>query len=158
MRRWFSFIHLLITCGLAINLAAHSQESTESLERKRLLGYYADESRIDELVVKFSTTYRQQDVVVRNVTLISVGQGRAVPGQAVLVQNGRITRIGSSTSLKSVPGARIIDAHGLYLVPGLFAALIHGHGSIFAFHSPVRISGARASEKVVEAMKRASRQ
>lgn len=125
MRRWFSFIHLLITCGLAINLAAHSPESTESLGRRRLLGYYADESRIDELVVKFSTKYRPQDVVVRNVTLISVSQGRAVPGQAVLVQNGRITRIGSSTSLKSVPGARIIDAHGLYLVPGLCDMHVH---------------------------------
>ena len=125
MRRWFSFIHLLITCGLAINLAAHSQESTESLERKRLLGYYADESRIDELVMKFSTKYRPQDVVVRNVTLISVSQGRAVPGQAVLVQNGRISRIASSTSLKSVRGARIIDAHGLYLVPGLCDMHVH---------------------------------
>jgi len=125
MRRWFSYITLLVNCVLAVNLVATSQESAESLDRKRRLAYYADESRIDELVMKFSTKYRPQDVVVQNVTLMSVSQGRAVPGQAVLVQNGRITRIGSSTSLKSVPGARIIDAHGLYLVPGLCDMHVH---------------------------------
>ena len=81
MRRWFSFITLLVNCVLAVNLVATSQESAESLDRKRRLAYYADESRIDELVSRFSTRYRAQDFVIRDVTLISVNQGRAVPGQ-----------------------------------------------------------------------------
>ena len=125
MRRWFSFINLLINCVLAINLVGNSQESTQSLERKRQLAYYADESRIDELVLKFSTRYRAQDFVIRDVTLISVKQGRAVPGQAVVVENGRITRIGNSKSIKTAAGVRVIDGHGLYLAPGLCDMHVH---------------------------------
>src|SRR4029077_10884636 len=125
MRRWFSFINLLINCVLAINLVANSQESTQSLERKRQLAYYADESRIDELVSRFSTRYRAQDFVIRDVTLISVNQGRAVPSQAVVVENGRITRIGNSKSIKTAAGVRVVDGHGLYLAPGLCDMHVH---------------------------------
>ena len=56
MRRWFSFITLLVNCVLAVNLVATSQESAESLDRKRRLAYHADESRIDELVSRFSAS------------------------------------------------------------------------------------------------------
>jgi imidazolonepropionase-like amidohydrolase len=125
MCRWFSFITLLVNCVLAVNLVATSQESAESLDRKRRLAYYADESRIDELVSRFSTRYRAQDFVIRDVTLISVNQGRAVPGQAVLVENGHITRIGRSKSIKTAAGVRVIDGHGLYLAPGLCDMHVH---------------------------------
>jgi len=125
MRRWFFFITLLVNCVLAVNLVATSQESAESLDRKRRLAYYADESRIDELVSRFSTRYRAQDFVIRDVTLISVNQGRAVPGQAVFVENGHITRIGSSKSIKTAAGVRVIDGHGLYLGPGLCDMHVH---------------------------------
>src|SRR3984893_16178017 len=125
MCRWFSFITLLVNCVLAVNLVATSQESAESLDRKRRLAYYVDESRIDEIVSRFSTRYRAQDFVIRDVTLISVNQGRAVPGQAVVVENGRITRIGNSKSIKTSVGVRVIDGHGLYLAPGLCDMHVH---------------------------------
>lgn len=125
MRRWFSFITLLVNCVLAINLVATSQESAESLDRKRRLAYYADESRIDELVSRVSTRYRAQDFVIRDVTLISVNQGRAVPGQSVVVEHGRITRIGNSKSIKTAAGVRVIDGRGLYMAPGLCDMHVH---------------------------------
>ena len=124
MRTWFSFIQLLINCLLAINLVAHSQKTPESLERKRQLAYFADESRIDELVAKLSTKFRAQDILIRNVTLISVSEGRAISSQSVLVQNGRITRTGNA-NIKDIPGVRIIEARGLFLVPGLCDMHVH---------------------------------
>ena len=117
--------NLLIVSAIAIHLVANAEDSPESLERKRQLAYFADESRIDELVADFSAKYHAQDVLIRNVTLISVNEGRAIPDQAVLVQNGRIARTGSSRSIKGSPGIRTIDGHGLFLAPGLCDMHVH---------------------------------
>jgi len=125
MRGWPLLLPFLISCAVASVLIANPQHSEETLEKKRQLAYFADESRIDQLVTDLSAKYHAQDVLIRNVTLISVNQGRAIPDQAVLVQKGRITRIGSSKSIKRSPGTRIIDAHGLFLAPGLCDMHVH---------------------------------
>jgi imidazolonepropionase-like amidohydrolase len=116
---WFSL------CVLAMNVIAVAQESAESLERKQQLAYFADESRIDEQVMKFSREYRAENFIIRNVTLISVTEGRAIPDQSVVVQDGLISRVGPSSSVKQRPEMRTIDGRGEYLVPGLCDMHVH---------------------------------
>jgi hypothetical protein len=77
--RRISFTTFLIVDMLASCLVAKSQESPESLERKRQLAYFADESRIDELVAKLSAKFHAQNFVISNVILISTTDGRAIP-------------------------------------------------------------------------------
>lgn len=45
---------------------------------------------------------------------------------AVLIENGRIARIGSVTDITAWPDGQRIDAHGLLLVPGLIDLQING--------------------------------
>lgn len=45
---------------------------------------------------------------------------------AVVVENGRLTAVGPSHTLTSPPNARIIDASGQYLIPGLIDLQLNG--------------------------------
>ena len=96
-----------------------------SLKRDQALAYFADESRIAELLVKFSAKFRAQDFVIRDVTLISMMEGRAVPKQSVVVEKGRITQVRPSASIKVSPGIRVINGSGAYLAPGLTDMHVH---------------------------------
>jgi imidazolonepropionase-like amidohydrolase len=125
MRKRISFRSFLIGIALMISLIMRAQESQESLERKRQLAHFADESRIDELVLKLSAKYRAQNIVIRDVTLISVSEGRAVPNQSVTVKDGRITAVGPSASIRNARGMRTIDGTGAYLIPGLTDMHVH---------------------------------
>ena len=71
-------------------------------------------------------------VVIRNVTVIDVsdyGTARAdIPNAVVVMRGDRIIAVGPADSVDIPDGARIIDAGGGYLIPGLidcFAALNH---------------------------------
>jgi imidazolonepropionase-like amidohydrolase len=125
MRKRISIIFLLIGGALTISFNLRAQQSHESLERKRQLAYFADETRIDGLVVKLSAKYRAQNIVIRDVTLISVRKGRAVPDQSVVVEDGRITAVGPSASIRNTRGMRTIKGTGQYLIPGLTDMHVH---------------------------------
>src|ERR1043166_3325649 len=58
-------------------------------------------------------------------TVIDVEQGRAVPGMTVVVENGRITALGADAGVTAPRGARVIDASGKYLSPGLWDMHVH---------------------------------
>jgi imidazolonepropionase-like amidohydrolase len=119
------FVSLLIGSALTISLAVWAQESKESVERRQQLAYFADESRIDEFVLKLSAKYRTQNFTIRDVTLISVSQGRAIPNQSVVVRDGRITAVGPSASIKGARGMRTINGAGGFLIPGLTDMHVH---------------------------------
>ena len=123
---------VLIVAFLATCLSAKAQESTEStesLERKKQLAYFADESRIDELVANVSAKYHPQSLLIRDVTIISTTEGRAIPHQSVVVEGGRIRQVGPSAAIKGSHGLRIIDGRGAYLAPGLCDMHVHQFGS-----------------------------
>ena len=125
IRNRIVFVSLLLGSALTISLVVRAQEAQESLERKRRLAYFADESRIDELVAELSAKYRAQNIVIRDVTLISVSEGRAIPNQSVVVKDGRITAVGPSASIKGARGMRTINGTGAYLIPGLTDIHVH---------------------------------
>ena len=60
-----------------------------------------------------------------NVTVIPMDTERVLPGHTVLVQNGRITVVGPSASVRVPAGVMRIDGTGKYLMPGL--AEMHAH-------------------------------
>jgi len=69
----------------------------------------------------------QGPVVIRNVTVIPMTGAGPAPNQSVLIRNGRIAEIGSSTHVSAPVGASVVDGTGKYLIPGLFE--MHAHTS-----------------------------
>jgi hypothetical protein len=70
---------------------------------------------------------RPAGVLIDNVRLISMVEGAPAveDARAVLVTGERIAEVGAAGELQAPVGARIIDARGLTLIPGLIDAHIH---------------------------------
>ena len=68
----------------------------------------------------------EADIAIVGVTIIPMTEGSAtVPDRTVLIRNGRILAIGQRDRVKVPAGARVIDAGGRYLMPGLTDAHVH---------------------------------
>ena len=63
--------------------------------------------------------------VLKNFTLIDGNGGPAVADAAMIIDNGRITRIGSAARMPVPAGAEVIDLAGKFVMPGLIN--LHGH-------------------------------
>jgi imidazolonepropionase-like amidohydrolase len=63
--------------------------------------------------------------VLKNFTLIDGNGGPAISGAAMVIDNGRITWIGSAARVKPPAGAEITDLTGKYVMPGIIN--LHGH-------------------------------
>jgi imidazolonepropionase-like amidohydrolase len=64
-------------------------------------------------------------LVFRNVTVIDVAAGKAVPGRTVVVTGDRITAVAAADGFAPPAGARVIDGTGKFLAPGLWDAHAH---------------------------------
>lgn len=64
-------------------------------------------------------------VVISRVTVINVRAGRALPNQTVVVSGERIQRVGPAGTVKTPPGALVINGQGGFLLPGLFDSHVH---------------------------------
>jgi imidazolonepropionase-like amidohydrolase len=60
-----------------------------------------------------------------DVTVVPMDRERTVPGQTVVVQDGRIVETGPADRVSVPAGATVIDGQGRYLLPGL--AEMHAH-------------------------------
>jgi len=63
--------------------------------------------------------------VITGVTIVDVEKGMTVAGQTILIEGDKIVAIGAQGELEIHEQARIIDGHGLYLMPGLVDAHVH---------------------------------
>src|SRR3954470_24766513 len=63
-----------------------------------------------------------QDTLIRNATVLTVSHG-TLPATDVLIRGGKIAAIGQN--LKAPDGARVVDATGRYVLPGIIDA--HSH-------------------------------
>ncbi len=70
------------------------------------------------------------------VTVIDVTDGRRLDDQTVLIVRNRIRAVGSGQSVRIPKWARIIDARGKYVIPGLWDMHVHT-GSIFGAHPDI---------------------
>lgn len=66
-------------------------------------------------------------VLFEHVSVVPMDRDHILADRSVLVANGRIAAIGSTVA--APPGARIIDGHGLYLLPGLADMHVHSANS-----------------------------
>ena len=66
--------------------------------------------------------------VLRGFTLIDGTGKAAAPNSAMIINAGRITWIGSTSSLKAPAGAEVVDLTGRFVMPGLVD--LHGHFGI----------------------------
>jgi hypothetical protein len=64
-------------------------------------------------------------LVITHVTVIDVAGGAARNDMNVVVEGERITQIGSSRRVKIPKGARVVDATGKFLIPGLWDMHVH---------------------------------
>ncbi len=91
-------------------------EELKKISDKHQVQYYLDQS-------KRLTANVSQPIYIKNANLVNVDNGRVETGVSVLVENKRVKAVGPS--VKAPANAKIIDADGRYLVPGLWD--MHGH-------------------------------
>jgi imidazolonepropionase-like amidohydrolase len=65
-------------------------------------------------------------LVIAHVTVIDGTGAPPRPDETVVVEHGRITRIGPAKSVQTPKDAQIVDAGGLYLLPGFWDMHVHG--------------------------------
>ena len=64
-----------------------------------------------------------------HVTVIDATGRPAVPEQTVLIRGDRIAAIEKFEKLKLPGGAKVIDAKGKYMIPGLWDMHVHARGT-----------------------------
>src|SRR5580658_2179224 len=62
------------------------------------------------------------DLLIRNATIINVSTGTAAPQRSILIHNAQIAAIGRNIRAAT---ARIVDASGKFIVPGLWDMHVH---------------------------------
>ena len=87
--------------------------------------------RILLVFVTFSTLFvtraepQQQGIAFINVNVVPFDRERILPGQTVIVRDGRIAEIGPAEKTKVPAGTLQIDGRGKYLMPGLADMHVH---------------------------------
>jgi amidohydrolase family protein len=64
-------------------------------------------------------------IAITHVTVIQGSTPGPIGDQTVLIRANRIFSVGKSSAIKLPPGARVIDGHGKFLIPGLWDAHVH---------------------------------
>lgn len=64
-------------------------------------------------------------IVLKGVNVVDVRAGRVVPDQTVIVERGRVTSVGRADTVAPTAGAKIVNASGKYLTPGLWDMHVH---------------------------------
>jgi imidazolonepropionase-like amidohydrolase len=67
-----------------------------------------------------------QTLTITNATVVDVSNGRLRRGTTVVIQGNRITGIGPS-SAGAPPGGQVVDAQGMYVIPGLWDMHTHAY-------------------------------
>ncbi|MBW2432893.1 MAG: amidohydrolase family protein [Deltaproteobacteria bacterium] len=80
------------------------------------------------ILIVMGCTNAEEMVVIKNVNLVPMTADRIVPNQMLLVKGDRIHKIGGSEALSIPQTAKVIDANGAYLMPGLADMHVHLSG------------------------------
>ena len=76
--------------------------------------------------ISLRTMAQQQSVLVIDGGTLIDGTGAApVPNSAIVIENGKIASVGPRASVRIPEGARVIDAKGKFLIPGLTDSHVH---------------------------------
>ena len=83
-------------------------------------------------------------IVIDDVTLIDVENGRAIEHQSITIAGERIERIDEAAKAQIPEGATVIPGKGLFLIPGLFDAHVHFTASAETFGPMLLANGVTA--------------
>jgi imidazolonepropionase-like amidohydrolase len=64
-------------------------------------------------------------IAFKNVNVVPMDAARVLRDQTVIVENGRIARVGPAASVNAPANATVVDGRGKYLMPGLIDTHIH---------------------------------
>jgi hypothetical protein len=67
----------------------------------------------------------QEPVLITGGTVVDVRASTEQPGQAILIEKGRIVAVGGADSLRKARAMRHIDARGRWIIPGIID--VHAH-------------------------------
>ena len=95
-------------------------------------------------LIRVATGEDPADLIILNGSLVNVLTGEILD-RVVAIKNGRIAGVGAQPDKYKSDSTRIIDAGGLYLVPGLIDAHLHIESSLL---SPTRFAELMASKGV----------
>jgi len=95
--------------------AAHEGEISQLLERQDA----TNEAWLGRLAGELAHTPRA-DLVIRNARLFDPRDLTVTPGTSVLIRGERIVRVAPDQQLKAAAEAEIVDAHGQFLMPGMW--------------------------------------
>jgi imidazolonepropionase-like amidohydrolase len=64
-------------------------------------------------------------IAVQDVTVIDIASGAARPHMTVVVDEGKISRVGSAASIHLLASTRVVDGKDKFLIPGLWDMHVH---------------------------------
>src|SRR5882757_515391 len=106
---------------------------------------YLEASRVDRLdagPAKARSTVPHQDILISGGHVVTLDPGIGdLPQGDVLIRNGRIAAVGADLA-SGAPGARVVDARGRLVMPGLVDTHRHvWQGALGGFTGQVSLSG-----------------
>lgn len=72
-----------------------------------------------------SKEFASKPLEITDVTVIDTTGAQSKPGQAIVVEGNRISQVGDLKKVHAPRGAQVINAHGLYAIPGLWDMHVH---------------------------------
>jgi hypothetical protein len=119
---WSTTARILLLLLVLLNTA--NSQQTQS-ERAKRWSFHFEELKIQSLQQRLSKQYQPSSIAFTNVNLITMRDHHVLPGQIVLVQNGKILEIGEAKKISTPGGFRKIDCSGIYMTPGLTDMHVH---------------------------------
>src|SRR5690349_759153 len=65
------------------------------------------------------------NTAIVHVTVVDVATGKESPDQTVVLQGDHIVSVAAFDATAAAPQGRVVDAHGAYLIPGLWDMHVH---------------------------------
>lgn len=83
---------------------------------------------------------RPDQLVIANVTIIDVTDGKAKSGQTVTIEGGKIVSVVEANDTAPPAGAMVIDGRDKFLIPGLWDAHVHTLAMSDRLHFPLMLA------------------
>ncbi len=80
------------------------------------------------------------DVIIKDVAVVDVQNGKIVPNQDVIIQDGRLSSIEETSDKAHAKSLHVVDGRGKYLSPGLWDMHTHSFKTSPQFHHPLLIA------------------
>jgi hypothetical protein len=86
---------------------------------------FIEEAKVETLMQRASAEHHPETIVFDHVTVVSMGHPGADADERVVVDGGIIRAVGPAATTPAPQGARIVDGHGRWLLPGLVDMHVH---------------------------------